>query len=98
MLTKEKIIKSESGTYDGYDEVYDIIMEECSDIQKELMSEMENYFMREFQSDLLDRLKSRGLELGVHIKIPETELFHPIEPYFSEETEAEMNETVTIIY
>jgi len=101
METKEKIIKSESGTYDGFDEVYTIIMDECMYIQQELMSKMENYFTREFKSDLLDRLKSRGLELGVHIdEISEIEsnLYHPIEPYFSDETETEMIETVKIIY
>jgi len=89
-------IKSEKGTYDGYDEVFDIVMDECMNIQKELLEEMNHYFVHHFRSDLHQRLIDKGLNVGVHFE--EVELEFPIEPYLSDETESEMIGSVKVIY
>jgi hypothetical protein len=89
-------IKSEKGTYEGYDEVFDIVMDECDNIHKELVGEMYRYFIHHFRSDLHQRLIDRGLIEGVHFE--EVELEFPIEPYLSDETESEMIGSVKVIY
>lgn len=89
-------IKSEKGTYEGYDEVFDIIMDECDSIHKELVGEMYYYFIHNFRNDLRQRLIDKGLKMGVHFE--EVELEFPIEPYLSDETESEMINSVKVIY
>ena len=91
----ENQIKSKPNTHDGCDEVMDIIMDEVSSINRNLMEYLQGYYERDFKYDLLSRLEDRGVKIDTHIKWVGEGV---INPYLDDETTQSMIDSVKIIY